>query len=108
MQLNPKDVDRAVAATQTDLAEFVAKGTTDQELRQAKDYLIGNIPLSLESNSGIAQMLLEAEFFHLGLDYIEKYPSYIQKVTREEVGAMARKHLHPDRITTVIVGPYQP
>jgi zinc protease len=108
MQVNPKDVDRAVSATRADLEEFIAKGITEQELKEAKDYLIGNLPLSLESNSGIAQMLLETEFYHLGLDYVERYPALVRAVTREDVQIMARKHLHPDRLTTVIAGPYKP
>jgi len=108
MQVNPKDVDRAVSATRADLEEFIAKGITEQELKGAKDYLIGNLPLSLESNSGIAQMLLETEFYHLGLDYVERYPALIRAVTREDVQNMARKHLHPDRLATVIAGPYKP
>jgi len=107
MQVNPKDVDRAVAATRADLEEFIAKGVTEQELKEAKDYLIGNLPLSLESNSGIAQTLLEAEFYRLGLDYVDKYPSYVRAVSREDVQKMARKHLHPDRLASVIVGPYK-
>lgn len=58
------------------------------------------------SNSGIAQMLLQAEFYHLGLDYVDKYLSALRAVTREEVQRMARKHLHPDRLRSIIVGPY--
>jgi zinc protease len=108
MQVNPRDVDRAVSATRADLEEFITKGITGQELKEAKDYLIGNLPLSLESNSGIAQMLLETEFYHLGLDYVERYPALIRAVTREDVQTMARKHLHPDRLATVIAGPYKP
>ncbi len=108
MQVNPRDVDRAVSATRADLEEFITKGITGQELKEAKDYLIGNLPLSLESNSGIAQMLLETEFYQLGLDYVERYPALIRAVTREDVQTMARKHLHPDRLTTVIAGPYKP
>jgi zinc protease len=108
MQVNPRDVDRAVSATRADLEEFIAKGITGQELKGAKDYLIGNLPLSLESNSGIAQMLLETEFYHLGLDYVERYPALIRAVTREDVQNMARNHLHPDRLATVIAGPYKP
>jgi zinc protease len=53
-------------------------------------------------------MLLETEFYHLGLDYVERYPALIRAVTREDVQKMARKHLHPDRLATVIAGPYKP
>jgi len=106
MQVNPKDADRAIAAAQADLEEFIAQGASDKELKEAKDYLIGSLPLTMESNSGIAQMLLQAEFYHLGLDYVDKYPSTLRAVTREEVQRMAREHLHPDRLRPVIVGPY--
>lgn len=108
LQVNPRDVDRAIESARKDLEEFIAKGVSDQEVKEAQDYLAGNLPLSLESNSGIADLLLEAEFYSLGRDYAEAYPLLIRAVTREDIQRATRKHLHPDRLTAVIVGPYPP
>jgi zinc protease len=44
------------------------------------------------------------EFFQLGLDYPDRYNEFIGKVTRADVQRVARQHLHPDKIVTVIVG----
>jgi len=52
----------------------------------------------------VAQILMLAEYYGLGMDYIRKYASYYQAVTTSQVNEAARKHLHPDRATVVIAG----
>jgi predicted Zn-dependent peptidase len=44
------------------------------------------------------------EFYKLGADYIDRYASYYQAVTVEQVAAAAKVHLHPDRATLVVAG----
>lgn len=77
---------------------------SDKSLRQAKQYLIGNFPLRLDTQSELARILSRIEFYGLGLDYLEKYPSLIQSVTREDVLQASRRYLHPDEAILVIVG----
>ena len=77
-----------------------------EELADVKAYVTGIQPLRLESNDGIASALLDMEFYNLGLDYIEKYPSYYRAVTIDQVRAAARKYVHPERATLVIAGTY--
>ena len=50
----------------------------------------------------------EVEYYGLGLNYPEKYPSLIQSVTREEVLRVARKYLHPKKYVLVIVANLKP
>jgi zinc protease len=45
-----------------------------------------------------------AEFYELGLDYIDRYPQIIQSVTVAEVNAAIRKYFRPDQLTVVIAG----
>ena len=44
----------------------------------------------------MANQLLSAEVYGLGLDYIERYASIVRGVTREQVAAAAKKYLRPD------------
>jgi zinc protease len=44
------------------------------------------------------------EYFELGLDYIERYPDLIRKITIDDVKRVARKYLEPEKMVTVIVG----
>ncbi len=76
---------------------------TDQELADAKAYLIGSFPLRLDTNAEIASLLTAIEFYGLGLDYVERYPELIRGVTKEEVLQVARKYLDPEHLALVVV-----
>jgi zinc protease len=76
---------------------------SEKELEGAKKYLIGSFPMRLDTQGKLANFLTQVEFYGLGLDYPEKYPSFIQSVTREEVLRVAKKYLHPKRSVLVIV-----
>jgi len=63
------------------------------------------MPLSLESNGGVADALLTIERYGLGLDYYEGLPHRVNAVTREEVLKAAAGHLQPDKLAVVAAGP---
>lgn len=77
---------------------------TDAEISEAKAYLVGSFPLRLDTTGKLAAILSAAEFYKLGLDYLKKYPEYINKVTKEDVLRAAQKYLHPDQYALVVVG----
>ena len=64
---------------------------TDEELSDARSYLTGSFPRRLDTNRKIADFLALVEFYDLGLDYIEKYPQYINAVTKNKVSIIARE-----------------
>ncbi len=76
-----------------------------QEVEDAKKYLLGSLPFKLTTNSQVASQLLAAERFGLGFDFLEEYRKKVSAVTPAAVQAAARKHLHPDRLVVVAVGP---
>ncbi|MFO0752982.1 MAG: pitrilysin family protein [Thermodesulfovibrionales bacterium] len=77
---------------------------TDRELADAKAYLTGSFPRRLETSRKIADFLTAVQFYRLGDDYIEKYPGYINSVTKEEVLRVAQKYLTPENAVLVVVG----
>jgi zinc protease len=76
---------------------------SEKELDGAKKYLIGSFPMRLNTQGKLTGFLTQVEYFGLGLDYPEKYPSLIQSITREEVLRVAKKYLHPKKHILVIV-----
>jgi zinc protease len=104
---NPNNVDKAVAALKTEVEKMQKNGATKDEFNQAKQFIIGVFPIALETNSGVAGTLLNAEFYGLGMNYIRDYAKIYRAVTLEQVNAAARKYLHPDKATLVIAGPYK-
>ena len=100
------NVARAVASIDAELASLVSDGPTEQELIESKQYLIGSLPRTLETNAGIAAFLQSAEFFGLGLDYDVRVPGLLQAVTRDEVHEAARRAVDPAKAAVVVAGPY--
>jgi zinc protease len=76
---------------------------TDKELQDAKDYITGSFPRKMDTNSKIAELLAQVEFYNLGLNYFEMYEREITKVTKEDILDAAKKYLHPDNIYIIEV-----
>ncbi len=74
-----------------------------KELDGAKRYLTGSFPLRLDSNTKLAAFLSLIEFYGLGLEYMERYPSIIHKVSAEDVLRVANLYLDPDNYVLVVV-----
>jgi zinc protease len=104
--VSPDNVDRAMASIDEELEKFAREGPTDKELAESRQYLIGSMPRTLETNLGIALYLQTEEFFGLGTDYDLRVPDLLCAVSRDEVVAAARRTLAPSRATAVIAGPY--
>ncbi|MBI5409530.1 MAG: insulinase family protein [Nitrospirae bacterium] len=76
---------------------------SDEEMSGAKSFLTGSFPLRLETGARIANFLLAVEYYELGLDYVDNYPSYINSVTKEDVLRVAKKYLEPENFVLVVV-----
>jgi zinc protease len=77
---------------------------TEKELADAKSYLIGSLPMKMDSNAKRASLLGYAELYGLGLDYPWRYPEILEKITRDDVLQAARKYLDPEKYALVVVG----
>jgi len=103
--VNPQNVKRALDLIQEELDRFVQDGVTEDELADSKANFIGRLPLSLESNGGVANALLNIERHQLGLDYYRHYPDLVNDVTREHVLNTARKFIDVNRLAVAVAGP---
>jgi zinc protease len=107
VSVNPTNVERAVNSALKVLRDYVTNGMTADELADEKSSAIGSFKVSLSTNAGLAEALWNAEFFGLGVDYIDRFPELIQAVTLEEANAAIRKYFRPDHLTVVIAGDYE-
>jgi len=103
--VNPANVEKARDLICKEIARFVEKSITPEELADSQSNFIGRLPLSLESNSGVASALLNIERYELGLDYYRRYPEMVRAVTPEQVLTAVRKYLDPERLAIAIAGP---
>ncbi|HIE92009.1 MAG TPA: insulinase family protein [Acidobacteria bacterium] len=103
--VNADNVDRALDSIETEVADMARDGATDDEVSNAKRYLVGSIPRSLETNAGIARFLQTTEQFGLGLDHDRALPGLVDAVSVEAVADAARQTLRPEQTAIVIAGP---
>ncbi len=102
--VNPENVERAIDLIKKELRRFTSEPVTQEELDDNQSNYIGRMPLSLESNNGVANSILNLERFNLGLDYLQRYPDLIRKITRQDILEAAQKYIDPDRLIIVTAG----
>jgi zinc protease len=61
--------------------------------------------LGLETNGGIAGMLLSIERHGLGMDYIARYPQIINSVRYDDIVRVARTYLSTQDYVLTVAGP---
>jgi zinc protease len=103
--VDPGNVDRTIESIQVELTRLRNELVTETELADAKSFLTGSVPLALERNDGIADLLLSIEHHQLGLDYLEHYPKLVNAVTRGQILAAANKYLDESRLAIGVSGP---
>jgi zinc protease len=103
--VNPKNVEKAEGLIIEELRRFVKDGVTEDELRDSQANFVGRLPLSLESNAGVAGALLNIERYNLGLDYYQRYESLVRGIRVEDVQAAAAKFIDAERLVVATAGP---
>lgn len=76
----------------------------DRELNDAKAYITGSFPLSLEVPDAIATQVLNVLFYGLPVEQLQTYRDRVNAVRPDDVERVARYYLRPDRLSIVLVG----
>lgn len=103
--VNPKNLKKAIDLIEKELRRFIKSGVTKDELADCQANYIGRLPLSLESNGGVANAIINIERYDLGLDFYQRYEGMVRSVTRADVLEAARKYINPDRLVIATAGP---
>jgi zinc protease len=104
--VDPLNVERALAAIDSEVTLLGRSGPTLDEVEETRDSLIGSIPRMLETNEGIAEFLLTVEQFGLGVDYDRRLPGLLHAVTLDDVRQAAAAVLDPARAAVAVAGPH--
>ena len=75
-----------------------------EKLQAIKDNLLGGWPLRFDSNRELLGYIGMIGFYDLPLDYLERFPKAIQRLSADDVLRAWRRHVHPDKLLTVRLG----
>ncbi len=103
--VNPANVEAAVSAIQAEIRRVTTELVSEDELADSKANFTGRLPRQLESNEGVAGVIVTMERYNLGLEYLLRYEDTITVITREAVLAAAQRYLNPDAYALAVAGP---
>lgn len=103
--VNPRNLSKAEALTRKEIARFANKKVFWSELRDSQANYIGRLPLSLESNGGVASALLNLQRYDLDLDYYRTYADRVRAVTPADVLEAAHRYWDLNRLVVAVAGP---
>ena len=97
----------AITSIKTEYESITREGITDAELRKAKDFLKGKITLSMEDSEERAHFFGKQQLLYPLVRDLIAYFDEIEKVTKEQVNALARSLFTRERLRLVVIGKEQ-
>jgi zinc protease len=83
--------------------EFSKNGVTDEELRKAKEFAVGNMAFQLEGIGNIAEKLLWLRLYGRENAYIERFDEVILSLSKNAVNEAIRASLSSEYFSMVVV-----
>jgi zinc protease len=105
LQTQATQAGDALSLVRKTVKEFIAQGPDAKELAAAKKNIIGGFPLRIDSNRKIHEYLALIGFYRLPLTYLDDFTKNVERVTADEIRKAFQRHIDPDRLVTVVVGP---
>lgn len=84
--------------------DLKTNGATQEELDNARSYLIGSLPLSLTSTDKITRVLISLMQHNLPVDYLQNRNDTIEALTLSDIKRIAQNYLDPEQFVAVLVG----
>jgi zinc protease len=77
---------------------------SERELSDAKAYLTGSFPLTIETPDAIATQIVNVLFYGLPVGELQTFRERVNVVTVADIQRVAKLYLKPDRLSVVLVG----
>ena len=103
----PDKVEQAIESIRHEIRRMIDEPVTAEELADSLAYRTGSLPMSLETNSGLVDIITDMELYGLGLDYLHRYKDEINAITVERIQNAAQKYLSADDLVIAVSGPVE-
>ncbi|MBU4261565.1 MAG: insulinase family protein [Proteobacteria bacterium] len=101
---SPDKRDEVIKALWKELYQIQEETVSDEELTKAKNLLISQYELGLQTHGAQAMEMGLNETYGLGQDYGNRYIDEIEKIDGPRVLEVARRYIQPDHYVMVTVG----
>jgi len=94
----------SIQALDEDIDNLAKQPITDAEIKQAKDAILNAFIFRLDSPDKVLAERMTYEFYGYPLNWLDKFPVEIQKITAADVNRVAAKYVHRDQLAVLVVG----
>lgn len=108
LQTQKEQTEQALQVVRETLQRFIAQGPTAEELKRAKQHIVGAFPLRIDSNRKILDHLAVIGFYGLSLTYLDDFLKNVEAVTLPEIREAFKRRIDVERMVTVVVGASEP
>jgi predicted Zn-dependent peptidase len=95
---------KAITLMRDIIAGMTREPVSEEELNQAKESIINSFIFGFMRADSIVTQQARLEYYGFPDRYLENFRDNISKVTRDDILRVARKHLHPEALTIMVVG----
>ncbi len=104
MQTKSASLFDAIAALKEEVNGIITNPPTDDEMSLAKESFLNSFIFNYDSRAGILAQQMTYAYHGLPSNYLEMYRSNIEKVTKDDVVRVAKKYVHVDDLSILVVG----
>jgi zinc protease len=104
MQTKSASLFDAIAALKVEVDGIVTNPPTDDEMGLAKESILNSFIFNYDSRAGILAQQMNYAYHGLPSNYLEMYRANIEKVTKDDVVRVAKKYVHVDDLSILVVG----
>jgi zinc protease len=94
----------AIDALYEEIEGIKKQPATAEELQRAQESLLNSFVFRVDSRAKVLFEKMASEFYGYPLDFLERYPAGIGKVTAEDVARVARKYIDKEKLAVLVVG----
>ncbi|TSD02716.1 MAG: M16 family peptidase [Parcubacteria group bacterium Athens0714_16] len=103
--VDPKRINEVLNVVMKELAKLKNDLVLEKELNKAKEYLIGNMQMGVESSDSVAEWFGEFEISNLELKTPKQMADEIMKVTAKDVQKIAGEIFQNNKMNLAVIGP---
>ncbi len=101
----PENIQVAVESILDEARRLREELVTDRELEDTQSFILGSMPVRLETNEGIASAIADMVWYDLGLDYLLQLEARVRSVTRQDIQRVARTYMDMKAYVLATAGP---